>query len=62
MTTRSTEITCPFCYAAITVALDTEAKGVDYVEDCSSCCNPIRMHVAVDASGVITDVEASQNQ
>mgnify|MGYP001568086399 CR=1 FL=1 len=62
MSAKDTEITCPYCYATITVALDTDAKGIDYVEDCSSCCNPIHMIVSVAASGEIAGVEASLNQ
>ncbi len=47
------EVTCPFCGAAGTIAID-EGGGEhqSYVEDCEVCCRPRIVHVEPSPEGV----------
>jgi hypothetical protein len=47
-----TETTCPYCGEPISLWVD-QGGGHDqsYVEDCSVCCRPMQVHVAIDSGG-----------
>jgi hypothetical protein len=49
--------TCPYCWAEISMVLDTSVRRQTYVEDCEVCCNPIEVRYVVDEEGSI-DFEA----
>jgi transcription elongation factor Elf1 len=36
---------CPYCWEAVSVLVDTSVPDHEYVEDCEVCCNPIAIHV-----------------
>lgn len=38
-------IYCPYCGEPISILLDSEEAGAEYVEDCQVCCRPIVMTV-----------------
>lgn len=42
---------CPYCGEAITLLVDGSVADSAYTEDCSVCCQPIRVHATVDADG-----------
>jgi len=41
-------ITCPYCGESITVLIDPEDIGQEYIEDCQVCCQPINFSVSSD--------------
>lgn len=39
-------VLCPYCGASVELTLDPSGGAVqDYIEDCSVCCQPWRVHV-----------------
>ncbi len=48
---KSVKISCPYCGAKITVAIDCSVENQDYIEDCHVCCRPIDFSVNIDPSG-----------
>lgn len=39
-------VACPYCGESVAIALDPGGGAMqDYVEDCSVCCQPWRVHV-----------------
>ena len=36
---------CPYCWAEISMLLDTSVSRQQYIEDCEICCNPIQVEV-----------------
>ncbi len=44
-------ISCPYCGEAIEILIDDSVSEQDYFEDCSVCCQPIRIQVSVDFDG-----------
>ncbi len=45
------EVHCPYCGEAITVLLNPEDVGQDYIEDCQVCCRPIEFCLSEGGSG-----------
>ena len=41
-------IGCPYCGEPIEIALEPEAMGQRYVEDCQVCCKPMVIDVSSD--------------
>ena len=41
-------ISCPYCGEQIDVLVDCSAGSQEYVEDCSVCCRPIVVRLAVE--------------
>ena len=54
------QITCPFCWETLTIALDLSLPQQDYIEDCQVCCQPIRIRYSHDG-GELTAIEATQD-
>lgn len=48
---------CPYCGQPITMLLDPGPGTQEYIEDCEICCNPIALHLRIDA-GVVDAFEA----
>ena len=46
-------IGCPYCGESITVLVDPQEVGQQYIEDCQVCCRPIVFNIASDNSGDI---------
>lgn len=44
-------IGCPYCGEPIEILVDASAGAQRYVEDCSVCCRPMVIDVALDADG-----------
>ena len=47
----SRQISCPYCGETIEILIDDSVGEADYYEDCSVCCQPIRLQVSVDYEG-----------
>lgn len=54
-------IDCPYCGESIEVMVDASAGDQRYVEDCSVCCRPMVIGVALDADGDPVVTVASEN-
>lgn len=50
-------VQCPYCWEQIEVVVDCSVGNQEYVEDCSVCCRPIVLTVAI-AQGELVDIEA----
>lgn len=48
LTTRATDITCPYCGEQFELIVDPSVPSQTYVEDCYICCAPINLTVEVD--------------
>ena len=47
-----TQVYCPVCWEPVPVRVDVSAGAQQrYIEDCSVCCNPMWIHIHVDAEG-----------
>ncbi len=46
-------IACPYCGEQLTVLLDKQELGSEYIEDCQVCCRPIVFHVSEDPDGML---------
>ncbi|WP_416206748.1 CPXCG motif-containing cysteine-rich protein [Oceanobacter antarcticus] len=44
-------IGCPYCGELIGILIDLSEPEQEYVEDCSVCCQPMRLVVTVPADG-----------
>lgn len=55
-------IACPYCGEAISVLIDPQELGQQYIEDCQVCCRPIVFQVVEDASGFIQVTAQSENE
>ncbi len=42
---------CPYCWEPLTLLIDAEDFGVDYVEDCQVCCRPMIVTATLDSDG-----------
>jgi hypothetical protein len=49
--TEEQEATCPYCWETIVLELDLSAGDQVYTEDCSVCCQPLRVALRVAADG-----------
>ena len=38
---QESKIACPYCGEHLTVLVDAEEQGSEYIEDCQVCCRPI---------------------
>lgn len=57
------EISCPYCGEIVSISVDTGGgTSQDYVEDCTVCCRPMRVHVRLSrAGGAQVHVEAQDD-
>ena len=54
------QITCPFCWEVLTIALDMSLPEQDYIEDCQVCCQPIRIRYTSE-TGELVSIEATRD-
>lgn len=47
------EICCPYCGESISVLIDPQEVGQQYIEDCQVCCKPIVFIISEDTMGDI---------
>jgi hypothetical protein len=48
---ESYETECPWCGAALSLAIDCTGGSQQYVEDCAVCCQPILVTVRIIGVG-----------
>ena len=56
----SISIACPFCYQVTCVEIGEAFDGLELIEDCQNCCNPITIILRVQ-NGEIVDYKASKD-
>ena len=44
------KIGCPYCGETISVLIDRQESGTQYIEDCQVCCRPIVFQISEDMS------------
>ena len=47
MSTETVRLFCPYCGEPVEIIVDTSIDLQDYIEDCSVCCRPMELTVAV---------------
>ena len=55
-------IVCPYCGESIDVLVDTSAEQQEYVEDCSVCCRPIMISIAIEDGDVVSVEGRAENE
>ena len=45
------DIGCPYCGESIDLVVDLSEPHQEYIEDCSVCCRPISLTIAVSEDG-----------
>ena len=56
---QEAEVHCPYCWEPITVLLNPEDVGQEYIEDCQVCCRPIEFYLSEDGMGGLLPVVRS---
>jgi len=52
---------CPYCGERIALDVDQSAGDQDYTEDCSVCCQPIRVRVRLEDRRLTVEFEQENN-
>lgn len=60
MNLEETHVQCPCCWETIMLLVDPSVSRQEYVEDCSVCCNPLRVRIHIEDGAIHADVESSQ--
>lgn len=51
-------VTCPACWEPVVLEIDLSAGDQAYIEDCTVCCQPMRVRYHVEAGELVElDVE-----
>ncbi len=53
MELQETSVYCPYCGEPISVLLNPEDVGLDYIEDCQVCCRPIEFSIFEMGNGAL---------
>lgn len=54
MELQESQVYCPYCGEPLTILLDAGDSGVNYIEDCQVCCQPMVVSVAEQMDGDLT--------
>lgn len=55
-------VQCPYCGESFETNVDPSGGSQEYVEDCHVCCRPIVFSLAVDADGLLVNLETRREQ
>lgn len=55
-------ITCPYCGEANELVIDASVPLQEYIEDCSVCCRPIQLRIAIGEDGEFTVSVRSEDE
>ena len=55
-------IGCPYCGECITVLLNSDEVGHEYIEDCQVCCRPIVFNVQEGGGGGLVVMVRAENE
>ena len=58
---QEVDVYCPYCGEGISVLLNPEDVGNEYIEDCQVCCRPMEFKVLDDGRGGIDAIIRSEN-
>ncbi|WP_067522680.1 CPXCG motif-containing cysteine-rich protein [Endozoicomonas ascidiicola] len=61
-TLEETAIYCPYCGEPISVLINEEDVGQEYIEDCQVCCKPITFIVSTDINGDLSVSVREENE
>ena len=53
---------CPYCGETITVLINEEEIGDEYIEDCQVCCKPIIFTILTDFDGSLSISVREENE
>lgn len=45
---------CPYCWEQISMLIDVSQNHQSYIEDCETCCNPIKIIVQLEHQEIIS--------
>lgn len=54
MELQESQVYCPYCGEPLTILLDAGDSGVNYIEDCQVCCQPMVVSVTEQMDGDLT--------
>ncbi len=54
---ESRQIDCPYCGEMIEVQIDCSLDQQQYIEDCSVCCRPITLLVAIEGETITLNAQ-----
>lgn len=57
-----TTISCQYCGESLTVLIDPQDAGQQYIEDCQVCCQPMVFNVTVDTEGFLSVSVRDENE
>ena len=55
-------IDCPYCCESISVLLNPEELGEQYIEDCQVCCRPIEFLITQGGMGELMAVVSADSE
>lgn len=55
-------VDCPYCGECITVLLNEEELGQEYIEDCQVCCKPITFTILTNMSDELSVSVREENE
>lgn len=61
---ESAIVTCPYCWESLELSLDLSAGDQIYIEDCTVCCQPMLVRLALnieDPTDFTVTVEAEDD-
>ena len=53
---------CPYCGERIELVVDSSAGEEEYIEDCSVCCRPMVVVIAMDEDGRVSVMTRQENE
>ena len=56
------DINCPYCGETISVLIDPEDSGQQYVEDCQVCCKPITFVAMIEGEDELRVTVHDENE
>ena len=59
---ETVRITCPNCGEPNEVVVDTSVPQQEIIEDCTVCCRPMVLNIAVDETGAMMIAVRSENE
>lgn len=59
---EESQIYCPYCGESLTVLIEPELAGQEYIEDCQVCCRPIECCVIEQPDGSHSLQVRSENE
>lgn len=59
---EESSIHCPYCGESLSVLLNPEDLGQEYIEDCQVCCRPIEFLITEGPNGGLLARVAADNE